>query len=238
MPGAIGFDFDHTLGIDNKVERMVGLEMAERLATARGLEFDHEAAIVAFDKAVGAARNQGLPIETALEGVFLELAGPGKENSEETGRFREEVVKRAPRFVQALPGAQEMLAALDALGIRYAILTNGWSPLQEEKARLIGFRGPVLVSERIGVRKPCHDAFALLAKQFSLTPYELWYVGDEPSVDCEGARAAGMTAVWFDSGEREFPSDLPPPAHVIHGLVELPVLVQGQPGGAAKPAAT
>ncbi len=234
MLPAIGFDFDHTLGIDNKVERTVGLEMAEQLARLRGLHFDHELAVGAFDKAVAAARNQGLPIETALEGVFLELAGPGKENGEETGRFREEVVKRAARFVQALPGAETMLAMLDSLGVRYALLTNGWSPLQEEKARLIGFHGPVLVSERIGVRKPSRDAFALLAKQLGVESSSVWYLGDEPAIDCEGARSAGMTDVWFDSGERKFPPELSPPAYVIHALEELPALIQGRLREAAK----
>jgi HAD superfamily hydrolase (TIGR01509 family) len=231
---SIGFDLDRTLAVDNKLERAVGLEMAESLAVSRGLAFDRDRARAAFDRAVAASRNAGLPIETALEGVFLDLAGSGPENVVETARFREVVVERAPRFVTPLPGAQAMLAELDAMNVRYAILTNGWSPFQEEKARLIGFRGPVLVSERIGVRKPSPEAFALLARQLEVSPAGLWYVGDDPEGDCAGARAARLTAVWFDWEQRSYPAGLERPDHTIRALAELPALIQGHPGGAAK----
>ncbi len=231
---AIGFDLDRTLVVDNKLERTVGLEMAESLAVARGLRFDRERALAEFDKAVAASRNAGLPIETALEGVFLELAGAGLENTVETGRFREAVIERAPEFVKALPGAQAMLDELEAMGVRYAILTNGWSPFQEEKARLIGFRGPVLVSERIGVRKPSPEAFVLLARQLDVAPSNLWYVGDDPEIDCAGARAARAAAVWINWEDRPYPAGLEPPDHMIASLSELSPLVQGHLGGAAK----
>jgi HAD superfamily hydrolase (TIGR01509 family) len=231
---AIGFDLDRTLAVDNKLERTVGLEMAESLAVLRGLPFDRDRALAEFDKAVAASRNAGLPIETALEGVFLELAGPGLENTVETGRFRETVIARAPQFIEALPGAQAMLDELEAMGVRYAILTNGWSPFQEEKARLIGFRGPVLVSERIGARKPSPEAFVLLARQLDVAPSDLWYVGDDPEVDCSGARAVRATAVWIDWEHRPYPPGLEPPDHMIGALLDLPPLVQGHLGGAAK----
>jgi putative hydrolase of the HAD superfamily len=105
------------------------------------------------------------------------------------------------------------------------LLTNGWSPLQEEKARLIGFAGPVFVSERIGVRKPAAEAFGYLAKHFELPFGKIWYVGDDPAADCGGARALGMTTVWFDWEHRSYPEDLPKPDHVIHRLSELPGLL-------------
>ena len=128
-----------------------------------------------------------------------------------------------------------MLDELDSLGVRYALLTNGWSPLQETKARLIGFDGPVLVSERIGARKPSRAAFELLAKQLELAPDAVWYVGDDPLIDCGGARAAGLGAVWFDWEARGYPPEVEPPNFVIHALDELPKLVQGHLTGAAKP---
>jgi HAD superfamily hydrolase (TIGR01509 family) len=231
---AVGFDLDRTLAVDNKLERVVGLEMAESLAVSRGLAFDRDRARAEFDTAVAASRNAGLPIETALEGVFLELAGPGLENTVETGRFREIVSERAPQYVKPLPGAQEMLDRLEAMGLRYAILTNGWSPFQEEKARLIGFRGPVLVSERIGARKPAPEAFALLARQLDVAPSGLWYVGDDPEVDCAGAHQARATTVWIDWDGRAYPAGIDRPDHTIRALSELPELLQGHLGEAAK----
>ena len=234
---AVGLDFDHTLGVDNKLERVVGVDIAERLAQTRSVPFDRDVAGKIFDEALAATRLGGLTIETAIEGALLLAAGPGPENEDEVGRFRDKVIERAPEFVQPLPGAKEMLAALDALGVRYAILTNGWSPFQEEKARLIGFRAPVYVSERIGMRKPARDAFALLGRQFELPLDAIWYLGNDALVDCAGARAAGLVAVWFDWENRPYPADVEPPNHVIHAPDEFPPLVQGQLTGAAKPSA-
>jgi HAD superfamily hydrolase (TIGR01549 family) len=237
MQLAVGLDFDHTLGVDHKVERTVGVEIAERLAKLRGLAFDREAAVQAFDEALAATRLAGIPIETAIEGALLRSAGPGPENEDEVGHFRDEVILRAPQFVEALPGAKEMLASLDALGVRYAILTNGWSPFQEEKARLIGFRAPVYVSERIGARKPARESFALLGRQFGLPLEAIWYLGNDAIVDCAGARDAGLTAVWYDWEHRPYPAGVQPANYVIASLEEFPLLVQGHLTGAAKPAA-
>jgi HAD superfamily hydrolase (TIGR01509 family) len=146
------------------------------------------------------------------------------------GGFREAVVNAAPSHVQALPGARELLAELDAMGVPYALLTNGWSPLQEEKARLLGFAGPVFVSERIGSRKPSPQAFGMLAKHFDLPFERIWYVGDDPAVDCAGARALGMTAIWFDWEDHPYPPDILPPDRVVHALDDIPPLLRAARG--------
>ena len=237
MTVGVGLDFDHTLGLDNKLERIVGAEIAGRLCELRGRPFDRDEAVTIFDEALAATRLAGLPIETAVEGALLRAAGPGPENADEVTRFRDEVLSRAPDFVRALPGATEMLASLDELGVRYAILTNGWSPFQEEKARLIGFRAPVFVSERIGVRKPSPEAFAFLGRQLELPLDAIWYLGNDANVDCAGARAAGLTAVWYDWESRSYPAGTEPPNYVIHALDEFAPLLQGHLSGAAKPAA-
>ncbi len=230
VPLAVGFDFDHTLGIDNKLEKTVALDMLARLARQHGLHYDTGTAESAIEQVIGAYRAGEVTIETGIEGFFRAFLGGAGVSA---ARFREEAVARAPAFVRVLPGAHEMLARLRAEGIVYAILTNGWSPLQEEKARLIGFDASVLVSERIGARKPERAAFAALAQHLELPLGALWYVGDDPSTDCAGARAAGMTAVWFDWEHRAYPPAAPAPDHIIRTLAELPDLLQGRPSGAA-----
>jgi HAD superfamily hydrolase (TIGR01509 family) len=235
MQLAIAFDFDHTLGLDNKLERTLALELVERLSLARGLTFDPAAAGAVIDRSIMIARRGDTPIETALLGVLLELVGPGSENAGEAANFRDAVVARAPDFVRPLPGALELLDALDELGIKYAILSNGWSPLQEEKARAIGFKGSVYVSERIGAWKPARAAFEPLLHLFALPAADVWFVGDDPEADCGGARAAGLTTVWFDWEGREYPPGVPPPDYTIHALDELPALLQGHLAEAAKP---
>jgi HAD superfamily hydrolase (TIGR01509 family) len=234
MQLALGFDFDHTLGIDNKLERTVALEIVERLSRLRGLEYSPEHATAVVESSIQIARRGETPVETALTGVLLQLVGPGPENTGEAANFRDAVTARCAEFVQPLPGAREMLDALDALGVRYALLSNGWSPLQEEKARALGFKAPVYVSERIGAWKPAAEAFTTLIHLFDLPPSAIWYVGDDPVVDCGGARAAGLRSVWYDWEGRTYPDGVARPDFVIHALAELPALVQGHLAEAAK----
>ncbi|MBC5809508.1 MAG: HAD family hydrolase [Candidatus Eremiobacteraeota bacterium] len=234
MRPALGFDFDHTLGLDNKLELTIALETVERLCSLRNVRFERAVATPVIEGAIASFRNGAVPLETALEGVYLRLAGAGPENADEAMRFREVAVNRAAEFVRPLPGLKGMLAALSTLGIRYAMLTNGWSPLQETKARLVGFDAPVLVSERITLRKPQPEAFDMLAAHLGVPTSDLWYVGDDPLVDCGGALGAGASAVWFDWEGRRYPADLARPTYVIHSLDELTGLLQGHLSEAAK----
>ena len=39
------------------------------------------------------------------------------------------------------------------------------------------------------------------------------YVGDDPHLDVEGARGAGMQAIWIDREGVEWPAEIAPPAH-------------------------
>ena len=231
---AVGFDFDHTLGVDNKLERTVALEILARLAKEREIAYDPDVASRAMDETLVVVRSGKESVEAGIAGFLARFApGLGRVTLDEAQSFRETVVERAPSFVVALPNAQELLAALDDRGIRYAILTNGWSPLQEEKARLIGFRGSVFVSERIGVRKPSREAFEMLVNHFEMPLERIWYVGDDPEIDCAPARAFGMTSVWLDWEGRVYPAELDRPDHTIHSLAELPGLIQGRSDTAA-----
>jgi HAD superfamily hydrolase (TIGR01549 family) len=230
---AVGFDFDHTLGIDNKLERTVALEMLAELAAEKNLTYDPAAADAAIDDTLAAYRSASQTVEIALAAFFERFAPSGSAVLDHAQKFRDLVVERAPAFIEALPGAREVLAKFDELGIRYALLTNGWSPLQEEKARLIDFRGSVYVSERIGVQKPQRAAFEMLVNHFELPPGRIFYVGDDPAADCAGAADAGLRAVWYDWEERVYPAELRAPDFIVHELAQIPALLQGQSGKAA-----
>jgi HAD superfamily hydrolase (TIGR01549 family) len=227
---AVGFDFDHTLGIDNRLERTTALDLLSDLARRRGVTYDTDAANAAIDAVLGTYRSGEQSVETAIAG-FYERFAPGGTTTDvvdEASKFRDAVLERTERHVEAVAGAHDMLASLEAMGVPYAILTNGWSPLQEEKARLFGFRKPVYVSERIGARKPAREAFDALVDAFELPAGQIWYVGDDPRTDCAGATAAGLVSVWFDWENVPFPPDIAAPAHTIHTLAELPALLAGR----------
>jgi HAD superfamily hydrolase (TIGR01549 family) len=225
---AVGFDFDHTLGIDNKLERTTALDILAELAEQHGATYDTAAADAVVDATLAAYRGGTQSVEGAVAGFFEQFAPVGTHVLDAAATFRDRVVERAPAYIEMRPGARELLASLDEMGIAYALLTNGWSPLQEEKARLIDFRGSVYVSERIGAMKPSRAAFDILAKHFELPFERIWYVGDDPLADCAGAADLGLRAVWYDWEGRAYPEDAAKPAWVIHELSELPALLQGQ----------
>lgn len=231
---AVGFDFDHTLGLDNKLERTVALDMLAELARDRGRAYDLDVAQKAIDDVLVSYRSGSVTVEVAIADFFERFVPVGAAVMDRATDFRDAVVARAPEFVRARPELGAMLAALDALGVPYALLTNGWSPLQEEKARLVGFLGSVFVSERINSRKPARAAFDVLAKHLGVPLTSLWYVGDDPEADVVGPAALGVTTVWYAEDGAVYPSDLAAPAHTIASLSELPPLLQGRLAGTAK----
>ena len=228
---AIGFDFDHTLGVDNKLERTVGAALLVDGASKSGSALARETAERAMDDALERFRRGETSLDEALARGLAAL-GLLIDERAFARRFREEVVARAPEFVRPVPGALELLAALRAERIPYALLTNGWSPLQERKAELLGFDAPVLVSETMGARKPDRVAFERLAALFAPTS-QIWYVGDDPMTDIVGALEAGVRGIWFDWERRAYPSALPPPSWTIHALDDVIVALRDLQGGVA-----
>jgi HAD superfamily hydrolase (TIGR01509 family) len=219
-PLAIGFDFDHTLGLDHGLE----IRAFELLGAERGVPFDAE--IVKRELTRYRAGEQ------SMQQMFEACGGDGLTRRWET------LCLELVAHVTPIDGAREVLAALAARGIPTAILTNGWSPLQEGKvAQALAFSGPVLVSEKIGVRKPERAAFEQLATALGTEITACWYVGDNPDADIVGAHAAGMRSVWFDWENVAYPAGAPPPFARIGSLRELLTLVPGH-GASAQNAAT
>jgi putative hydrolase of the HAD superfamily len=149
------------------------------------------------------------------------VLGEGVDQRHAVEEFRALALALVPSHVQALPGAGDLLTTLAERGYRYAILSNGWNPLQQRKADHIGFDGPVFVSDDIGVRKPSVHAFNVLRDAFGLPAERIWYVGDDPRADVLGALNAGMKAMWFDWEHKKFPTDVPGPSAIISAIGDV-----------------
>ncbi|MBV8197134.1 MAG: HAD family hydrolase, partial [Candidatus Eremiobacteraeota bacterium] len=188
---AVGFDFDHTLGTDDKLERKAFVRIARAYAMRYGQKPNDDRAAVAIDAALSSFRSGRITIDEAVAESFASAFG--HVDADAIAGFKNLAVTMASRCVRALPNVARMLAALDAAGVPYAVLTNGWSPLQESKVAVIGARCPILVSESIGARKPSSEAFLQLAGALGVRPENAWFVGDDPGADVVGALAAGMS---------------------------------------------
>ena len=216
----IGFDLDHTLAIDNHLERVAFLRLLESVSSrggrVLGTLFDQ---IDAVDRLLQRQRSGEFTID---EAVRLFAAERGLANGDWfVESFREMAVESVEDFLVPLPGVDQTMEELQKRGILVAVLTNGWNPLQKRKAEQAGFRGPVLVSSEIGERKPSMAAFERLLHVLGTEPRHTCYVGDDPHDDIAGAHEAGLQTVWIDWEGREYPDDVPPPAHAIRTFPEL-----------------
>jgi len=219
-PRAFGFDFDHTLGIDNKLERVAFLRLLDTVCREGGRCIGTLAEEIARVDALLQRQREGrCTIEHAVERFVVERGLEG--SSSYVDRYKAFALESVDAFVIPEPGLGELLAGLRASGIPYAILTNGWSPLQERKAERADFDGPVVVSSKIGVQKPQRGAFEALARVLALPADSIAYVGDNPQIDVAGALAAGMPAVWFDAEDTGYPPGVAAASAVIHSLPEL-----------------
>jgi HAD superfamily hydrolase (TIGR01509 family) len=220
----IGFDLDHTLAIDNRLEQVALLQLLDALVLKGGQTVGTLAdEITAIDALLTQQRRGDFSIDEAVR-RFVAAHGlePERRYAE---AFRSNAVAMVDEFVVPLPDVDPMLAALRERGIAVAILSNGWNPLQARKAERARFRGPVLVSSEIGVQKPDLRAFERLLETLETDPDETWYVGDDPRGDVAGSQRAGVTAIWMDWEQKAYPSELAPPEHTIRDFRELVALL-------------
>jgi phosphoserine phosphatase len=120
--------------------------------------------------------------------------------------------------------------ALDALraGRRLALVTNGASCLQREKLAASGLAGrfdEVVVSGDLGLAKPHPAIYERALRALGADPGDAVMVGDSLRNDVDGARAAGLRAIWVNREGRPRPAG---DAGLVEigGLGELPAALR------------
>ena len=231
MTIAVGFDFDHTLGIDHGLERYAFGVVARDLGTPIDVDAPDERALI--ERLLVPFRDATMSMAEMLDAFVAALPPPARapasSGEELAERYRQACFGLVGELVRPLDGARACIAGLVADGVNVGILTNGWSPLQERKiAQALGsFPGPVLVSDAIGAYKPSGEAFAELERALECRASDLWYVGDNPAVDIGGAHAYGAHGVWLDWEGLAYPDELAPPDARIATLAELAAIIRG-----------
>ncbi|HEY2554321.1 MAG TPA: HAD hydrolase-like protein [Candidatus Cybelea sp.] len=136
----IGFDLDHTLAIDNRLERVAFAHLLELVEAegghALGTLSDE---IAAIDDLLHRQRCAELTLEEAVES-FVAQRGI-RPSARYVEWYRGEVLSMVPQFVVPLPSVKPTIDALRERSIQIAVLTNGWNPLQLRKAERAGFTG-------------------------------------------------------------------------------------------------
>jgi putative hydrolase of the HAD superfamily len=166
----------------------------------------------------------------------LRALGDSKTSDAAIGDAVDELYRRYISDVTLKPGAASVLADLEQMGCRLAIVSNAaHAPFLEWALEAQGVRGhfsSVVVSAEVGVRKPRPEIFEAALRAVGARAGDAVYVGNDYIKDVLGAKLVGMRAVWMPDAHAEDPRayTTAQPDAVIGDLAALPPLVQGWMG--------
>jgi putative hydrolase of the HAD superfamily len=75
----------------------------------------------------------------------------------------------------------------------------------------------------VGAAKPDRRCFERLVERLRLEPEEVIYVGDDPLLDVEAARAAGLATAWMNRTGQTWPATVRPADIDVSDCVVLAV---------------
>jgi HAD superfamily hydrolase (TIGR01509 family) len=118
---------------------------------------------------------------------------------------------RASVQTRPMPGAQKALGELHRANLPVGVVSNTCfaEPViryELDKHRLADHLAFIVVSADYAVRKPNELLFETAAARLGIPASAIWFMGDRLDTDVAGAKAAGMTAVWFNPSNRYDPS--------------------------------
>jgi len=125
------------------------------------------------------------------------------------------------------PGSPGALRALRERGLTLAVVSNTMRTPGATLRKLLAHYGILehfahtTFSDEVGVRKPASEIFGLTLRAVGGEPAGAVHVGDDPVLDVEGARAAGMRVIQLTNTPGRPPAGYEPDV-VIPGMAALP----------------
>jgi HAD superfamily hydrolase (TIGR01549 family) len=208
MPGVkgIGFDLFGTLVLQERFSFDQCLDALFSRLVMSGIALEKESFVQAYRgvnrRLMAEAMANGRETQNRLwvAGALNELGVAIEPHDPRVKQAVEAYFEPFIRSCQLIPGTGEMLEALVG-HFPLALLSNFTHPpaLDEILARLQiqRFFEAILVSGRLGIRKPHADVFAQLAADLGLAAADMLFVGDELQSDIIGAKQVGMRTVWM-----------------------------------------
>jgi len=138
---------------------------------------------------------------------------------------------RGDVWTRVIPGSRDALGALHDLGVALAVVSNADGTVEAQLlADEICQVGPgpgvpvatVLDSAVVGISKPDPAIFHLALDAVGVDAAHAVFVGDTPSVDVRGARAAGVAPILVDPYDLHVDVDCPR----VRSLAEVPALLR------------
>jgi putative hydrolase of the HAD superfamily len=115
----------------------------------------------------------------------------------------------------------EVGASLQLLQQRYRLFTASNGNADLSRIGIAHWFERSIAAREVGVLKPHPAVFHKVVEATDLQLHEVLYVGDDPEHDVEGARRAGMRAVWINRNGVEWPAHLAGPEQTVATLAEL-----------------
>ena len=103
--------------------------------------------------------------------------------------------------IRPLPGAQELLAALSAMGVKWAIATSGGEKTARPTLAKLDIPSgtPMITRDQVAYAKPNPDLFLAASQRLGVPPGDCFVVGDS-IWDMLAARRAGALGIGLLSG--------------------------------------
>ena len=114
----------------------------------------------------------------------------------------------------------DVLKHLKSNGFVLAIVSN-WDtrlPSLVDQLGISSFFETIVISAHVGYEKPHPTIFQIALNKTGLSPHDVLYVGDDPYLDYQAARKAGLHSLHLDRMGR-FP-DHPDKISSLHDLIE------------------
>lgn len=97
------------------------------------------------------------------------------------------------------PDIRRTLRGLKEAGVKLGIITNGGTARQQMKIQMLGLHDyfdVILISEQEGIKKPNPEIFRRALERCCVSHQTSVFIGDNPIADIDGAKAAGLDAIW------------------------------------------
>lgn len=213
---AVLFDLDDTLCAYRRHGREV---LAGAFETA-GFDplFAIEDYYAVFDEYAGTADTIDAQREACFEALADEADADPAVGRAVARAFAE---TRDHRNVRLLEGARTALDAL-ATDHRLGLVTNGAPGMQAQKLDALGIREAFETVVHAGhdtPAKPSPEPFQTALEELDAAPDRAVHVGNSIEADVAGAQAAGLSAVWLQTGHPV--ADGPTPDYTVTSLSEL-----------------
>ena len=223
---AVTLDLDDTLWpIWPTIERAEAVLLAWMAENAPAT-----AALFKDTAALRAIRNQMVTLRPDLqhdlsalrrESIRMALVQAGDEPSLAEPAFELFFAER--QRVDLFDDAHDALAFLSA---RYPVAAVSNGNANVHRVGIGQYFRHSLSAQALGIAKPDARIFHAAAAALQVQPHEVLHVGDDATLDAQGAMDAGMQAVWFNPAEHAWPYDTPPHA-TVSSLSELCRLLRG-----------